>query len=111
MNRCELVSMLAYGIHKSFKSDESLYSLITIKECYYGCHNEIKKIGKEVLNLLKINESDPNLDKMVSDDYFVFNYRNRYVIINFTCDIWEVAIFKLMIVKDRREALINRYGE
>ncbi len=111
MNRRELVSMITYGINKSFKENNPSYTLITIKNCYYKSHEEIKKIGKEVLNSLRINDQDPSLDKMVSNDYYVFEYKDHYVIINFACDIWEMAMFKLMIVKDRREALIHRYGE
>ena len=111
MDKKELVSMITVGINKSLNNENPLYSLITIKDCYYGSHNDIRVIGTEVLENLMINENDPNFDKMVSDYYFVFEYKNHYVIINYVCDIWEMATYQVIVVKTRREALIHRYGD
>lgn len=111
MDKDNLISLLVYGINKSFETEIPTYSYLSFNECYYGCHNDIKKIGKGVLKKLNIDYNNPTLDKMISNDYFVFNYKNMYIIINFTCDIWEIAKYQIIIVKNRREALIHRYGE
>lgn len=111
MDKSELVSMITISINKSLDNENPLYSLITIKDCYYGSQNDIRVIGKEVLENLMINDNDPNFDKMVSDYYFVFEYKNHYIIINYVCDIWEMATYQVIVVKTRREALIHRYGD
>lgn len=111
MDKNQLVSMIICAIENVFSIENPLYTLITIDKCYYGCHDDIKDIGSDVLNKLNIDYTNPNFDKMISHDYFVFEYKNRYIIINYICDIWDMAKYQLLVVKTRRDALIYRYGE
>lgn len=111
MNKSELINMITYSIQNAFTNEFPGYSLTTIKNCYYGSHEDIKSIGNEILINLNIDPNNVNHDKMISQYYFVFEYNNLYVIINFSCDIWNIAQFNVIIVKNRREALINRYGD
>jgi len=111
MDKENLITLIVYGINKTFESEIPVYSYLSFNECYYRCHDDIKEIGKEVIKRLNLDIKDPELDTMISHDYFIFNYKKLYIIINFTCDIWEIAKYQVTIVKNRREALINRYAE
>jgi len=47
---------------------------------------------------------------MIKPDYFIFNYNNIYIIINFSIDLNDVCKYKILTVKDRNEALRFRYS-
>jgi len=120
MNKDELVSMIIYGINKAFNGENDPFnSIININECYFMCQNDIRKIGKSVIDGLSSNMTDDSndsnnddyTDKMISDYYYIFKYKGYYTIINYKCDIWNMAEFQLRFMKTRSEALINRYGD
>ena len=116
MNKDELVSRIIYGINKAFNGENDPYnSIINISDCYFMCQNDIRKIGNLVIEGLSINMTNANnddyTDKMISDYYYIFKYKGYYTIINYKCDIWNMAEFQLRFVKTRSEALIYRYGD
>ena len=114
-----MVSNIIYAINKAFNGENDPYnSIIKINECYFMCQNDIRKIGKLVIDGLSLNMTDDNnsdnddyTDKMISDYYYIFKYKSYYIIINYKCDIWNMAEFQLKFMKTRSEALIHRYGD
>lgn len=112
MNRADLIDKLYNAIFQAFESGNPEYSFTSIPKCYYDSYYETRKIGNGLLKKLEIDDkSNEKLDKMVTDDYFVFKFGELYVIINHYCDIFDIVEYKLLIVKTRNEALTHRYGQ
>jgi hypothetical protein len=108
MDKEDLIHKLTIAINEFFITDNPDYSFKSIGECYYGCHKDIKNIGKCVVNNLYLYYD--NLDIIQTPYYFIFNYKNMYIIINYYKDIWGMCEFKVILVKTRDEALRYRYG-
>lgn len=112
MNKQDLIDKLYLAIYEAFNSGHPAYSLTSLPNCYYNSYNEIVKIGNGVIKKLMINDkSKDELDKMVTDDYYIFKFNELYIIINYSCDLYNSIEYKLFIVKERNEALIYRYGQ
>jgi hypothetical protein len=108
MDKEDLIHKLTIAINEFFITDNPEYSFKSLGECYYGSHKDIIIIGKSIIKNLNLDLI--NLDIIKSDDYFIFNYRNIYIIINYYQDIWTMCEFKVITVKTRDEALRHRYG-
>lgn len=115
MNKQDLVSKIIYAINKTFNEKQMNKSIITISDCYHRSNYDIKKIGEEVIESLMMDNNNSNeLDKMISNYYYIFKYYNYYIIINYICDsynTYDVINYHIKFVNTRREALINRYGD
>jgi len=111
MDMNDLTNNIILEINKIFKKPNPNYTLITFNNTYYKSHIDIKLIGKKILINLNLNIFDPNIDYIETFDYVIFKYNNYYVIINYCLDIWDMAQYKLLIVKTRNEALTYRYGD
>ncbi len=112
MNRSELVDKLYFSIYQAFESGNPIYSFTSIPNCYYESYDEIRKIGKGLLSKLGLGQaSKDELDLMVTGDYFIFKLNELYIIINHYCDLFDSIEYKLLIVKNREEALTHRYGQ
>jgi len=112
MNKDDLIEKISIAIYQAFLSGNPEYSFTSIPNCYYYSYDEIRNIGRGVLKKLGIDKySKDELDKMVTDDYFIFKYRGLYIIINHYCDLFDIIEYKLLMVKDRNEALVHRYGQ
>lgn len=104
----DLIHKITIGINEFYITDNPEYSFKSLGVCYYGADKDIKKIGKSIVKNLYLYYD--NLDIIQSPDYFIFNYRNIYLIINYYKDIWGMCEFKVIVVKTRDEALRYRYG-
>lgn len=112
MNREELIDKLYYSIYQAFESGNPAYSFTSIPNCYYESYDEIRKLGKGLLKRLALDQlSKDELDLMVTGDYFIFKFGDLYIIINHYCDLFDCIEYKLLIVKNREEALTHRYGQ
>ena len=112
MNREELIDKIYFSIYQAFESGNPVYSFTSIPNCYYESYDEIRKIGKGLLKKLALEQlSKEVLDLMVTDDYFIFKFSDLYIIINHYCDLFDIIEYKLLIVKNRDEALTHRYGQ
>lgn len=111
MNINDLTNNIILGINKSFEKKNPNYSFMIFDNNYYKSQDDIKLIGRKILINFKLNRFDPYIDYIETLDYIIFKYKNYYVIINYCLDIWEMAQYKLLIVKTRNEALTYRYGD
>lgn len=112
MNITDLIDKLYNAIYQAFESGNPEYSFTSFPNCYYDSYYETRKIGNGLIKKLELdNKSKEELDKIVTDDYFVFKFGNLYVIINHYCDLFDIIEYKLLIVKTREEALAHRYGQ
>lgn len=112
MNRLELIDKLYFSIYQAFESGNPAYSFTSIPNCYYESYDEIRKIGKGLLKKLGLEHlSKDELDLMITGDYFIFKFNELYFIINHHCDLFDNIEYKLLIVKNREEALTHRYGQ
>jgi len=111
MNINDLTNSIILGINKSFEKKNPNYSFMIFDNNYYKSQDDIKLIGRKILINFKLNRFDPYIDYIETLDYVIFKYKNNYVIINYCLDIWEMAQYKLLIVKTRNEALTYRYGD
>lgn len=109
MNKEDLIHKLTIVIREFFITDNPVYSFKSVGKCYYNSENDITDIGFQIIENLNLNPDE--LDIMKSPYYFIFDYRNSYIIINYYDDIWGICDFKAVLVKTRREALIYRYGD
>ncbi len=90
-----------------FNSMQPEYNVKYI-ETYDNASNDLEQLGKQLVYCLGLNIN--NLDIMIKPDYFIFNYNNIYIIINFSIDLNDVCKYKILTVKDRNEALRFRYS-
>lgn len=108
MNKEDLANKITIFINDCFMINNEEYKFKSIYECYNNANNDLLYIGFKILKSLNLNMN--NLDYMITDDYFIFNYKNSYIIINFFIDIWNICEYKILIVNTRNEALRYRYG-
>lgn len=93
------------------KENNRTYSYITIPCSYYKSENDIKKLGFIVKNRFNLDDNNNDIIESYYNDYFIFKFRNIYIIININSDLdYNNVEYKLIKVYDRKEALIYRYG-
>lgn len=90
-----------------FNSMQPEYNVKYI-EAYDYADKDLEQLGKQLVYCLGLHNN--NLDIMIKPDYFIFNYNNIYIIINFSIDLNDVCKYKILTVKDRNEALRFRYS-
>jgi len=92
-----------------FNSMQPEYNVKYI-ETYDNASNDLEQLGKQLVYCLGLNNINNNLDIMIKPDYFIFNYNNIYIIINFSIDLNDKCIYKILTVNNRNEALRYRYS-
>jgi len=111
MNKQDLIQQILIFINDNFYNNIPNYTFKSIKNCYNNSIIDINSIGISIISLLNINIDNLDIITNPTNDYFIFNYKNSYIIINFNLDIFYNCEFKVIIVKTRNEALTYRYGD
>ena len=104
MDLDNLANQITIAINEFFITEDPEYSYKIINNCYKKAYKDILKIGFKIVN--NFNLDLLTLDLIKSHDYFIFNFRNYYIIINYYNND-----FKVILVKTRNEALTYRYGD
>lgn len=76
--------------------------------CSYNASGDLGNIGFRLIKFLKLDVY--NLDIIITDNYFIFDYNDTYIIINYTNEFNDVSKYKILTVKTRNEALRFRYS-
>lgn len=85
-------------------NDNNKYKYVSIPECYYKADSDIKRLGLIIKDRFNLNENNDIIQSFF-DDYFIFKFRNIYIIINVNEDE-----YKIIKVFSRKEALTYRFG-
>jgi len=94
-------------INDLFNTNNPEYNVKYI-ETYYNSKYDLERHGRLLIYFLRLDIY--NLDIIITDNYFIFDYKNIYIIINYSFDLYDNCIYKILTVKNRNEALRYRYS-